>query len=80
MQDYNISIKKDILEKIKQFEPINLNGNKNNKKRERYCFFKKINDYEGNINTVIHNAIREMIFMKFLQNRGYLRGHKNTII
>ena len=86
MQDYNILIKKDILEKIKQFEPINLNGNKNNKgyritKNGRDTgIFKKINDYKGNINTVIYDAIREMIFMKFLKNRGNICGHKNKII
>ena len=62
------------------------NGNKNNKgfritKNGRDTgIFKKINDHEGNINTVIQDVIREMIFMKFLQNRGNLRGHKNTII
>ena len=67
MQDYNILIKKDILEKIKQFEPISLNGNKNNKgfritKNGRDTgIFKKINDYAEIL-------ILEMIWMIILEN------------
>ena len=54
-EDYGLIIEKEIFEKIKQFEPINANGSKNNKgfritKNGRNTgIFKKLQDYdEGN--------------------------------
>lgn len=58
-------IQKDIFEKIKQFEPINANGSKNNKgfritkNGKDTGIFQKINGYEGNDN--IRNNINDNI-------------------
>ena len=56
MEDYGLIIEKEIFEKIKQFEPINANGSKNNKgfritKNGRNTgIFKKIQEYDGRNN------------------------------
>ena len=55
-EDYGLIIEKEIFEKIKQFEPINANGSKNNKgfritKNGRNTgIFKKIQEYDGRNN------------------------------
>ena len=59
-EDYGLIIQKDIFEKIKQFEPINPNGSKNNKgfrktKNGRDTgIFRKIQEYED-ANNIGHN-------------------------
>ena len=72
--------KKDIFEKIKQFEPINANGSKNNKgfritKNGRDTgIFKRISEYEqNNINGDAQNNIHQQINMQIPPNNNNIK-------
>ena len=81
-EDYGLIIQKDIFEKIKQFEPINSNGNRNNKgfrttKNGRDTgIFKRISEYERNNNA--GNNIHENIENNINQQNN-IRIHQNVI-
>ena len=79
-EDYGVIIQKDIFEKIKQFEPINPNGNKNNKgfritKNGRDTgIFKRITEYEqNNINEDPQNNINQQINMQIPPNNNNIK-------
>ena len=82
-EDYGLIIQKDIFEKIKQFEPINSNGNRNNKgfrttKNGRDTgIFKRISEYERNNNA--GNNIHENIENNINQQNNNIRIHQNVI-
>ena len=84
-EDYGLVIQKDIFEKIKQFEPINANGSKNNKgfritKNGRDTgIFRKIQEYEEdnnighNINDNNQNNIEQQNNMRIQPNSNNIK-------
>ena len=88
-EDYGLIIEKEIFEKIKQFEPINVNGSKNNKgfritKNGRNTgIFKKIQEYDGR-NNIGNNINDNMQNNDDQQNNARINlnhtGNKKNII
>ena len=88
-EDYGLIIEKEIFEKIKQFEPINVNGSKNNKgfritKNGRNTgIFKKLQDYDegnnipNNINNNMQNNAEQQNNVRINLNQT---GNKINII
>ena len=72
-EDYGLIIEKNVFEKIKQFEPINSNANKNNKgfriskNRRNTDIFQKLEEYQRNCGIAIIIIFKVILINKIMK-------------